>query len=181
MKRSKEHNETNLQHSRDGIRNLQICCINSSNAKNTLQCLPKSPSLSLLFVIYLYKICLSVQKREITPSVRIHFQKVSGACFCLDLMHMIHLWKKWNTSCEGFAWQLGGEKSLHFTYSIFKKCQVLVLAWIQCTWYTCPQTGIQAVKARLDNWLQQNSTLGLTMEVYHPCVHQRYQGRWVVC
>jgi hypothetical protein len=35
---------------------------------------------------------------------------------------------------------------------------------------------VQAVKARPDNWLRQNSTLGLTVEVYHLFVHQRVQG-----
>jgi hypothetical protein len=38
------------------------------------------------------------------------YKKVPGACFCLNLVHMLHLSKKRNTSCEGFALTAGGER-----------------------------------------------------------------------
>jgi hypothetical protein len=70
----------------------------------------KSSPLSLPFVMYLYKI-LPLGSEEPNCSI---FKKVPGACFCLDLIHMIHLSKERNTSCEGFALTAGGSEITPF-------------------------------------------------------------------
>jgi hypothetical protein len=100
---------------------FKFACINSFHVKTLLQSIPKSPAFSLLFVIYLYKICLSVQKSKITPSVLIYFQKVPGACLCLDSMHMIHLSIKWNTSCEDSRLTAGRSEITPFLLLYFQE------------------------------------------------------------
>jgi hypothetical protein len=63
---------------------FKFACIKFFYAKNSITIdTKKSIPLSLLSVIYLYKISLSVQRREITPSVRIHFKKSARCLFLL--------------------------------------------------------------------------------------------------
>jgi hypothetical protein len=119
---------------------FKFACINSFHAKNSIyNPYQKVQPFLLLFVVYLYKfsplngfINFITNESKITPSVLIYFQKVPGACLCLDSMHMIHLSKTGIQAVKVLldSWE---ERNHSISYSIFKKCQVLVFAWIQCT------------------------------------------------
>jgi hypothetical protein len=96
MKRNKEHDETNLQHSRDRIGNLQIACINSFNVKNSLTVSSqKSPAFISSFCdVFIQNLPLGSEEPNYSICPNPFFKKVPDAGFCLDLIHMIHLSKK---------------------------------------------------------------------------------------
>jgi hypothetical protein len=51
----------------------------------------------------LWRFRLAAVRSEITPSLQLRFQDAPGACLCIDSVHILHLSRNWDMSCDGSA------------------------------------------------------------------------------